>query len=172
MASGGVLAATGALAKGGGFAYTVGMSAALLFSPSLLIAIAVLFACQAFKAVLYSVLERRLSLSWLVSAGGMPSAHSAFVTSLAVNIGLRSGFGSEVFAVACAFSVIIIYDSWRLRGSVAHHARILDALSRAHPELDAGKINLRVGHSVPEILAGIAAGGVLAVVAWLILGQA
>lgn len=143
----------------------------LPLSASLLSAVAVQLACQAFKVVFYSVRERRFALSWFVSAGGMPSAHSAFVTALTVSVGLWNGFGSDLFAVACVFSVITIYDALRLRGAVEHHARILSTLVEKHPDVQAGPINVRLGHSAPEIAAGIVAGGGLAVLAWWILGH-
>jgi hypothetical protein len=142
------------------------MVAKFPLSMSLLLAVAVQIVCQLFKVVLYSVKERKLALSWFISAGGMPSAHSAFVTALSVSLGLRSGFASDAFTVACVFSVITIFDALRLRGAVAHHARILDALLKKNPEIDAGKVNLRVGHTPPEILAGVIVGGGLALAAW------
>jgi hypothetical protein len=138
----------------------------------LLVALAVQVACQAFKVVAYSLREKRLALSWFVSAGGMPSAHSALVTSLTISVGLWDGFGSAVFAVACVFSVITMYDALRLRGAVAHHARILAMLAEMHPELPAGPINTRLGHTFPEIAAGIVTGGGLAALAWWALRQA
>jgi acid phosphatase family membrane protein YuiD len=141
----------------------------LPLSVSLLTAVAVQVACQAFKVVFYSLSERRLSLSWFLSAGGMPSAHSAFVTALTASIGLWNGFSSDLFAVSCVFSIITIYDALRLRGAVGHHARILDQLLRGHPEVTERDINLRLGHTLPEIAAGIAVGGGLAVLAWLVL---
>ena len=143
----------------------------LPLSASLLTAVAVQIACQVFKVVFHSIRERRLALSWLVSAGGMPSAHSAFVTALAVSVGLWNGFGSELFAVTCVFSIIIAYDAWRLRGAVAHQARVLAALAAKHPEVDAGAINVHLGHTLPEIAAGLVAGGGLAALAWLALAQ-
>jgi acid phosphatase family membrane protein YuiD len=139
---------------------------------SLVTAAAVQLACQAFKVAYYSIREKRLSLSWFVSAGGMPSAHSAFVTALTVSVGLWDGFGSGIFAVACVFAIITIYDALRLRGAVEHHARILAMLAAKHPDVDTGPINLRLGHTLPEIAAGIVAGGGLAALAWWALGQA
>jgi acid phosphatase family membrane protein YuiD len=130
---------------------------------SLLTAVGVQVLCQLFKVALYSARDRRLTLSWFISAGGMPSAHSAFVTALAVSVGLWSGFASDLFAVACVFSIIIIYDAWRLRGAVEHHARILARLAPKEG------VNQRLGHSLSEIAAGIAAGGGLAAAAWLLL---
>jgi uncharacterized protein len=140
-------------------------------SVSLLLAVAVQVACQVFKVVFYSVKEKRLALSWFISAGGMPSAHSAFVTALSVAIGLHSGFSSDVFTVACVFSIITIYDAVRLRGAVAHHARILDLLLKKNPDLQAGRVNLRIGHTVPEIIAGMAVGAGLVLAAWPLAGR-
>ncbi len=138
---------------------------------ALLVAVAVQLACQAFKVVVHSLREKRLALSWFVSAGGMPSAHSAFVTAVTVSVGLWDGFGSAVFAVACVFSVITIYDALRLRGAVEHHARILAALVERHPDVPAGIINTKLGHTLPEIVAGIITGGGLAALAWWALRQ-
>jgi uncharacterized protein len=137
----------------------------------LLTAVAVQLASQAFKVVFYSIREKRPALSWFVSAGGMPSSHSAFVTALTVSVGLWDGFGSSVFAVACVFSIITIYDALRLRGAVEHHARILAALAAKHPDIPTGVINTRLGHTLPEIAAGICTGGGLSVLAWLALRQ-
>jgi hypothetical protein len=99
----------------------------------------------------------------------MPSAHAAFVTALSVSVGLRAGFGSDLFAVSTVFSLIIIYDAYRLRGAVEHHARVLQALAAAHPGIPAGELSDRIGHSLPEIAVGIGLGGGLAAVAWLLL---
>jgi acid phosphatase family membrane protein YuiD len=141
------------------------------FSVSLAGAVAVQIACQLFKVVLYSLRERRLALSYFISAGGMPSAHSAFVTALSVSVGIGSGFSSDLFAVSCVFSVIIIYDAWRLRGAVEHHARILTSLVTRHPDLAAGVINTRIGHTPAELAAGMAVGGVFAALVQLAIRQ-
>ncbi|HVP18180.1 MAG TPA: divergent PAP2 family protein [Spirochaetia bacterium] len=145
------------------------MAPAFPLSVSLLTSIGVQIACQAFKVVLYSVRERRPAFSWFISAGGMPSAHSAFVTALSVSVGLWSGFASDVFAVSCVFSVIIIYDSWRLRGAVQHHAKALAKISRANRGLKLGPLNENIGHSIPEIAAGIVAGGALAAAVYFVI---
>lgn len=138
---------------------------------TLITAVAVQLACQAFKVVYYSAREGRLSLSWFVSAGGMPSAHSALVTALTVSIGLKEGFGTGLFAVACVFSLITIYDALRLRSAVEHHARALALLARKHPDVQVGELNTRLGHTLPEIIAGIAAGGALSALAWWAFGR-
>ena len=78
------------------------------FSSSLVVAVAVQLASQLFKVVFYSLREGRLRLDYFISTGGMPSAHTAFVTALTVSLGLHHGFASEFFAVAFVFSVIIV----------------------------------------------------------------
>jgi acid phosphatase family membrane protein YuiD len=130
-------------------------------------AVVVQVACQAFKVVLYSIRDRKLSLSYFVSAGGMPSAHSAFVTALSVSVGLWNGFGSDLFAVSCVFSLIIVYDAFRLRGTVQHHARVLKKLASLHPQVGAEELTEMVGHTLGEIAAGILVGGGFAVLVYL-----
>jgi hypothetical protein len=152
-------------------AYTPAMPPNLPLSVSLLSAVAVQIACQAFKVVFHSIRGRRLVLSWFISAGGMPSAHSAFVTALTVSLGLWNGFSSELFAMSFVFSLIIIYDAWRLRGAVGQQARALGKLLAEHPDLKPGKINEIVGHSLAEIAAGIAVGGGFSALVYLALRQ-
>lgn len=131
---------------------------------ALLTALLVQVLCQVFKVVLYSVREARFAPEYFVSAGGFPSAHSAFVTALSAAVGLRGGFGSDLFAVSFVFSVIVIYDAYRLRGAVEKHAKLLNRLAA---DLRPGvypRLSEMVGHTLPEIAAGVAAGGILGVV--------
>jgi acid phosphatase family membrane protein YuiD len=138
---------------------------------SLLVAVAIQLGCQLFKVVYYSIREGRLEGWRLFSAGGMPSAHSALVTALAVSVGVRSGVASDLFAVAAVFGVIVIYDALRLRGAVGEHARVLNRLLALHPEAASlGPLREMVGHSPAEVAVGIAAGGGLAVAAWAVIG--
>ena len=139
------------------------------FSASLISAILVQVICQLFKVVLYSIKDRKLKIRYFFSAGGMPSAHSAFVTALSLSIGLRLGFASEHFTVASVFSIIIIYDSFRLRGAVQSHAQLLQRMMVNFPEERETKLNLMVGHSPAETLAGIGAGGLLALLIFVFM---
>ena len=136
---------------------------------ALVVALVAQFGCQIFKVGYYWIIRGRFDPRWLSSAGGMPSAHAAFVVALTVFVGLRSGFGSELFAVSAVFASIVVYDAYRLRGTVERHARVLQALVAAHPDVEAEELHDMVGHTIPEIAVGIAAGGAVAVAAWLIL---
>ncbi len=139
------------------------------FSASLISAALVQVICQLFKVVFYSIKDRKLQMRYLFSAGGMPSAHSAFVTALSLSIGLRLGFASEHFTVASVFSIIIIYDSFRLRGTVQRHAQLLQRMMKNFPEERETKLNLMVGHSPAETLAGIGAGALFALLIYILM---
>jgi acid phosphatase family membrane protein YuiD len=143
----------------------------LPLSVTLISSVIVQLACQAFKVILYSIRDRKLSLSYFISAGGMPSAHSAFVTALSVSVGLWNGFDSDLFAVSVVFSLIVIYDAIRLRGAVAQHARALNRLAAGHPEAKLGRLTEMVGHSIGEIMAGLVAGGGFALLTYLIFAR-
>lgn len=131
------------------------------------VALATQMACQLFKLVYYSIKDGRFSPRYFVSAGGFPSAHSAFVTALTVSIGLRSGPGTDAFAVALVLSLIVIYDAYRLRGFVEALARRVNHLARAvHGNQE--PLPEMIGHSLPEIVTGIVVGALLAGVATVV----
>jgi uncharacterized protein len=100
---------------------------------------------------------RRLDFSYLVSTGGMPSAHSAFATGLATSVGLVSGFGSPVSVVALAFAVIIMFDASTVRRAAGLQARLLnemlDELFKEH-HLSERKLKELLGHTRLEVLMG------------------
>ncbi len=130
-------------------------------------AIGVQVSCQIFKTVYYSIRDRRVSLRYLVTAGGVPSAHVAFVTALTVAIGFQSGIASDGFAVAVVFGSIVAFDAYRLRGQVQRQAQIINR--RLLVPTGAQPVSEMVGHSVSEVVAGILVGGGLSAVASLVL---
>ncbi len=124
---------------------------------SLLIALAVQLCSQGIKFVVQSVRLGRPSWRHLVTFGGMPSAHSAFVTALAAAVGLSAGFASDLFAMTVVFGSIVVFDAYKLRGNVQTQARVLNHLqARGLPSAERTPINEHVGHSPAEIAAGIA----------------
>ena len=139
------------------------------FSRSLLVAVAVQLASQLFKVVFYSLRERRLRLDYFISTGGMPSAHTAFVSALTVSLGLHHGFASEFFTVAFVFSAIIVYDLVRVRGAVHAHSRILAMLLEQVQLRQKVVLPHLVSHSLPEIIAGLVVGCAAAAAAYYLI---
>ena len=148
---------------------------------SLLIAVGVQVLCQLFKVVLYSLRDRRFSPRYFVTAGGMPSAHSAFVTALTTAVAVRSGIDSDLFAVSFVFAAIVAYDAFRLRGHVQEHAKRINRLQAEVAAMNAGSagasaqppgprpVSEMVGHSLSEIAAGIVFGVAGALVVALVI---
>ena len=140
-------------------------------SLALITAAVVQLLCQSFKVVFYSVKDKKLQVHYFFSAGGIPSAHSAFVTALTTAIGMETGIRSQIFAVSFVFSIIVIYDAFRLRGTVELHSRALNRLFRKLPENERIELPTMVGHSPTEVAAGIAVGITLTVIIYLVLGR-
>jgi acid phosphatase family membrane protein YuiD len=99
----------------------------------------------------------------------MPSSHSAFVIALAVSVGMNSGFGSDLFAIAFVLATIIIYDTIRLRGAVQNHSSILKKLMKLMPEAERVPVPDKIGHTAAETVAGLLSGGILAFAANLLV---
>jgi acid phosphatase family membrane protein YuiD len=139
------------------------------FSRSLVVAVSVQLVSQLFKVVFYSLKERRFRPDYFISTGGMPSAHTAFVTALTVSLGLYHGFASEFFAVAFVFSAIIIYDLVRVRGAVHAHSRILAKLMEQIQLRPQVALPHLVAHTLPEIIAGLLAGAAAAIAVYCLI---
>ncbi|MFH1192408.1 MAG: divergent PAP2 family protein [bacterium] len=90
--------------------------------------------------------------------GGMPSSHSAFVSSLAAEIGFTQGFNSAIFVFALVFAIIVIRDASGLR----------NYLSKANHEINKlnnnNNLNEKIGHKRTEILIGCILGIAIAAI--------
>jgi len=139
-----------------------------MISPALIVAVVIQLGCQAFKVIFYSARRRSFQWRFFFSAGGMPSSHSAFVTALAVSVGLGSGFATDLFALAFVFAAIVIYDAIRLRGAVQKQSEALARLVELLPEDDRPPVPMWVGHSLAEIAVGVLVGGGVAYLAFLL----
>src|SRR5712691_6517414 len=52
--------------------------------------------------------ELRVTLRYFVTAGGMPSSHSAVVVGRATGVGVDTGLSSIAFALAAVFSAVVM----------------------------------------------------------------
>jgi acid phosphatase family membrane protein YuiD len=118
---------------------------------------------QVIKTLIALLQGKGLHPRYLFSSGGMPSAHSAYVTALATSVALTQGFGSVAFAISTALAFIVMYDSAGVRQSVSQQSIILNRiiselrLRRPVTELES---DLRefVGHTPYQVVAGAALG--------------
>ena len=69
---------------------------------------------------------RKVSADFLTEPGGMPSAHSALVTALAVAVGLTEGFDSHSAMIAVGLGTITMADAVSIRRAAGEHAKLLN----------------------------------------------
>ncbi|UOR11832.1 divergent PAP2 family protein [Halobacillus amylolyticus] len=88
---------------------------------------AILFA-QAIKIPIQFIASRKFDAGLAFSTGGMPSSHSAAVAALATGVGVDQGLDSPIFAIACVFSIIVMFDSTGVRRQTGEQAIMLNIL--------------------------------------------
>lgn len=87
----------------------------------------ILFA-QGIKIPLAFIASKKWDMTLITSTGGMPSSHSAAVTSVCTAIGLEQGFDSSMFAVCTIFGVIVMFDATGVRRHAGYHATMINQL--------------------------------------------
>src|SRR5713226_4526930 len=141
------------------------VAAELLANRVLWAALLAWFLAQIIKLPLNYMMHHEWDWSLLLSAGGMPSSHSALVTGAFMGVGLQEGFNTPAFAVAFVLAMIVVYDATGVRRAAGDHARvinlIIDELLTGHP-LAEKELKEVLGHTPREVLAGILLGLVLA----------
>lgn len=113
------------------------------------------------KFAINSLRAKRLAFD-LIGYGGMPSNHSAIVSSMAVLIALKEGIADPAFGVAVTLAFIVLLDASSLRRQVGLHAQAINLLSAEQ----APALRERMGHSRAEILAGLLLGAGSAWLVW------
>ncbi len=105
----------------------------------------------------------------LIGYGGMPSNHSAIVSSMAALVAFKHGIDHPAFGVALTLAFIVVLDASSLRRQVGKHAQAINRLQQQAPAASTTALRERMGHSLAEILGGVVCGIVLAwaVHAWL-----
>jgi acid phosphatase family membrane protein YuiD len=128
----------------------------------LLVALVTCLIAQALKLVIELIKNRKLNVRVLVTTGGMPSAHSALVTSLAAGVGQSLGWASPDFALATVFAIIVMYDAAGVRQAAGKQARILnqmiDELFDEKHEFSQDRLKELLGHTPVQVIAGSALG--------------
>lgn len=126
---------------------------------------------QVIKIPLDFLYTRRWNWALLLSVGGMPSSHSALVTSATVAIGLYHGFDNPLFALGLAITMVVTYDAAGVRRQAGIHAQrinmVFEELLRGH-QVDQNELREVLGHTPLEVTGGVLFGIIVAVVMWLI----
>ncbi|PIR52537.1 hypothetical protein COU76_05780 [Candidatus Peregrinibacteria bacterium CG10_big_fil_rev_8_21_14_0_10_49_10] len=94
----------------------------------------------------------------LFHPGGMPSTHSAFVTSLLIVVWRKLGIESTEFAIAFCFACFVWYDAMVTRRVLEEQSKLLNRIQHFK------KFAEDVGHSALEVVAGILFGAMVTAV--------
>ena len=79
----------------------------LISNRFLITGVAAWFIAQVAKTIIYAIINKKWVWERIVGDGGMPSGHSATVTSLATISALTYGFNSFQFAVTMLLAIIV-----------------------------------------------------------------
>lgn len=114
---------------------------------------------------------RRWNWALWFSSGGMPSQHSALVTSAMLAVGLYSGFNTPAFAVAFTLMIVVLYDAAGVRRQAGLHAQkinqMIDEFFQGHP-ISEDQLKEVLGHTPREVIAGAGFGLVITIIFWFI----
>jgi len=129
---------------------------------------AVWFGIQSFKVIYDLVVTKKFNFKRIMGAGGMPSSHSAVVTSLATLIGRYEGIQTPMFALAVVFAFIVMYDAAGIRRAAGKQATLLNKIISTP-----GLTSLQVQEKLVEVLGHtpiqVIVGAIIGIIVGLII---
>lgn len=128
---------------------------------------------QVLKTIIHAAIYKKIEWERLFGDGGMPSGHSATVTSVATMSALVCGFGSFEFAIAAILAIIVCHDAMGVRRETGKQAVIIIELmelieAMTKKDLPEAKLKEFVGHTPLQVLAGIVIGVTNAIVMYFV----
>ncbi len=123
------------------------------------------WACaQITKTVIFCIVNKRFEPERLFGDGGMPSAHSATVTAMALTVGFTSGFSSPVFGLALMFALIVMHDAMGVRLETGKQAKLLNEMMEVFEKMSEVDLSFEdrlkefVGHTPLQVVCGACVG--------------
>lgn len=140
----------------------------LLTNTLLVSAVCGWFTAQIIKLIIFAVLNKEWRWERIIGDGGMPSAHSATVTAMAVSAGITYGFGSSVFAVSAILAIIVMHDAMGVRRETGKQAlllrEMLDIFQTDHELKFEEQLKIFVGHTPLQVTAGAVIGCIVGII--------
>ena len=123
------------------------------------------FIAQLIKLIRGFIVEKRFNFKYFLLAGGMPSSHSAVVTSLTTGVALYYGIDSVFFLITLIFSLITMFDAAGVRRAVGRQAitlnKIVDEFYQGG-QVKEDRVKELLGHTPTEVIAGAFLGVLIA----------
>ncbi len=131
---------------------------------------------QILKTIINAIVNKKMAFDRLVGDGGMPSGHSATVTSLAIMCGFNAGFDSVAFGLATIFAIVVMHDALGVRRetgkqavSIIKMAEVLnDYFAEKDEKIKTDKLKVLVGHTPWQVVCGSLLGAAIAIIYQLI----
>ena len=135
----------------------------LIRNPFLITSISSWFIAQVLKVFINAAVNKEWSLERLFGDGGMPSGHSATVSSLAIFSALFFGTASYQFAASAILAIIVCHDAMGVRLETGKQAQVINEMVKSFSiltakELPQVKLKEFVGHTPVQVMAGILIG--------------
>ncbi|MBQ3492264.1 MAG: divergent PAP2 family protein [Oscillospiraceae bacterium] len=130
----------------------------LFTNPFLLTGVSSWFVAQVLKTILHLIMYKKLDFERMYGDGGMPSGHSATVSSLATICGLTFGLASVEFAIAAILAIIVCHDATGVRRETGRHAEVLNHLLKSLEDGEPMDLKELVGHTPLQVVMGILIG--------------
>ena len=126
------------------------------------------FFIQTYKVIFELVTTKKFNFKRIIGAGGMPSSHSAVVTSLATLIGKYEGVNTPIFAIAFIVAGVVMYDACGVRRAAGKQASLLNKIIET-PGLTGVQVSERLvevlGHTPVQVFVGALIGILAGVIA-------
>ncbi len=142
---------------------------------------------QILKTITHAIVYKKIDFKRLLGDGGMPSCHSAVVSSTALAIGLIEGFHSAVvsstalaigliegfntslFALAAVVAIVVMHDASGVRLETGKQAKIIKDMSQFIESLnnikfDDESLKEFVGHTHLQVFMGAILGIIVALI--------
>ena len=148
----------------------------ILSNPIILSCITSWFLSQLIKGIIVLLQIRKNNFREVLETlfwrtGGMPSSHTAVVTSMTTSLGFYEGFGSNLFAVSLFIAMVVMRDSMGVRRAVGIQARAFNLFGKLSAEKlgnDFNPVKEIQGHAPLEVIVGALLGiFISAAFAWL-----
>ena len=122
---------------------------------------------QTYKVIHDLVVTKKFNFKRIIGAGGMPSSHSAVVTSLATIIGKEQGVDTPIFALAFIMALVVMYDACGVRRAAGKQAALLNKIVET-PGLTTLQVSEKLvevlGHTPKQVLVGALIGIIVGVI--------
>ncbi len=125
---------------------------------------------QVVKFLIHGAIDKAFRLERLFGDGGMPSAHSATVTSMATMAAITYTLNSFEFAISAMLAIIVMHDAHGVRRETGKQSVVLNNIMETFSAMQVDgkwseeKLKEFIGHTPLQVAAGFIVGLVVGLI--------